>query len=103
MTLRNFYLLSAAVGTLVPWYFFGSFFALNGFDIPAFVKGLFANGAAAGFSVDVLISILVFWAWSYFDAKERELQNWWLVLPTGCTVGLSLALPLYLYIRTSKS
>lgn len=97
--MRKFYAVAAVVGTLVPWYFFGSFFALNGFDLIAFVQGLFANGAAAGFSADVMISIGVFWIWSWTDAHERNLRRWWLVLPAGATVGLSLALPLYLWMR----
>ncbi|TLP69244.1 DUF2834 domain-containing protein [Parasedimentitalea maritima] len=97
--MRRFYAAAAAIGTLVPWLFFGSFFALNGFDVRAFILGLFANGAAAGFSADVLISMVVFWVWSWQDAQRRCLQHWWLVLPAGFTVGLSLALPLYLWMR----
>lgn len=99
MTLRNFYIAMAVVGTVVPWIFFGSFFAAAGLDLPAFVGGLFANGAAAGFSIDVLLSILVFWVWSFTDARRHAIRNWWLVVPAGCLVGLSLALPLYLALR----
>ncbi|MVO15018.1 DUF2834 domain-containing protein [Parasedimentitalea huanghaiensis] len=97
--MRRFYVAAAVIGTLVPWLFFGSFFALNGLDINAFILGLFANGAAAGFSADVLISMVVFWVWSWQDAQRQSLQHWWLVLPAGFTVGLSLALPLYLWMR----
>ena len=99
--MRSFYLIMAIVGTVVPWAFFGGFFVANGFDIPAFARGLFANGAAGGFSADVLISILVFWVWSYGDARANAVPNWWWVLPSGCFVGLSLALPLYLWLRAS--
>ena len=97
--MRMFYGGAAVIGTAVPWLFFGSFFAANGLDIPAFLAGLVANGAAGGFSVDVLLSICVFWVWSWRDAKELGLNRWWLVLPAGFTVGLSLALPLYLWMR----
>lgn len=97
--LKRFYVICAVVGTIVPWLFFGSFFAEEGIDIPLFVSSLFANGAAGGFSADVLISILVFWVWSYFDGRKHGVQRWWLILPTSFTVGLSLALPLYLYLR----
>ena len=67
--------------------------------MPLFVRSLFANGAAGGFSADVLISIVVFWVWAYADAQQNNIRRWWLVLPAGLTVGLSLALPLYLYLR----
>lgn len=89
----------AIVGTAVPWLFFGSFFAQQGLDIALFLRSLFANGPAAGFSADVLISILVFWVWSWRDATRSHIAQWWLVLPASCLVGLSLALPLYLYLR----
>lgn len=76
MTVRTFYLLAALVGTLVPWLFFGSFFAQHGPDLPLFLKSLFANGAAGGFSVDVMISILVFWIWSWRDARQHLVAGW---------------------------
>lgn len=97
--LKNFYLGAAVLGTVIPWLFFGSFFASEGIDIPLFIESLFANGAAGGFSADILISIAVFWVWSYTDAQANRIERWWWVLPAGFTVGLSLALPLYLYLR----
>ncbi|WP_323042007.1 DUF2834 domain-containing protein [Gemmobacter sp.] len=99
MTVRHFYLGMAIAGTLVPWLFFGSFFAQQGPDIPLFLKSLFANGPAGGFSADVLISLIVFWVWSWRDAARHGVARWWLVLPASFLVGLSLALPLYLYLR----
>ncbi|WP_417266837.1 DUF2834 domain-containing protein [Celeribacter baekdonensis] len=94
--------LLAAIGTLIPWIFFGSWFATNGFAPISFLMDLFANGAAGGFSSDVLISITVFWIWSYFDARREGVARWWLVVPAGVTVGLSLALPLYLGLREKE-
>lgn len=99
MTVRTFYLGMAVAGALVPWLFFGSFFAQNGPDLPLFLQSLFVNGAAGGFSADVLISIAVFWVWSWRDASRQPVRHWWLVLPASFFVGLSLALPLYLYLR----
>jgi hypothetical protein len=99
MSAKNFYLAMAVIGTVVPWLFFGSFFALNGLDIPLFLKSLFVNGAAGGFSADVLITIVIFWVWSWRDATRHRIARWWLVLPASFCVGLSLALPLYLYLR----
>lgn len=99
MTIRSFYLVMAVAGTVVPWLFFRPFFAQHGLAIPLFLQSLFANGPAAGFSADVLISILVFWVWSWADARRHGVARWWLVLPASFFVGLSLALPLYLYLR----
>lgn len=35
----------------------------------------------------------------FFDSRTLGVAHWWLVLPAGFCVGLSLALPLYLYFR----
>lgn len=97
--LKRFYLIGAIIGTIVPWLFFASFFAAEGLNIPLFVQSLFVNGAAGGFVADVLISIVVFLVWSYADSQMLGVRHWWLVLPASFLVGLSLSLPLYLYIR----
>lgn len=96
---EHLYLLFALVGTLVPWWFFGGFFAANGVDVALFVSTLFVNGAAGGFSADVLISIAVFLYWVWQDGKVHTVPHRWLILPALFAVGLSLALPLYLYLR----
>ena len=97
--MRRFYLLAALAGAVIPWLFFAGFFASHGPAPAGFIRALFTNGAAGGFAADVLISLLVFWVWSFTDARENRVANWWLVLPAGCLVGLSLALPLYLWLR----
>ncbi len=93
------YLSLAVIGTVVPWYFFQSYFLQHGLDGELFIRLLFANGAAGGFSADVLISIVVFLYWVWSDAKEQGVKRWWLVVPALFAVGLSLAMPLYLYLR----
>ncbi|BDD81331.1 hypothetical protein TPB0596_10940 [Tsukamurella pulmonis] len=100
--MRWFYLVMMVIGTAVPWIFFGGFFAAEGLDLPLFVTSLFPNGAAAGFTADVLISIVVFLAWSATDARRLGVRRWWLVLPATCLVGLSLSFPLYLYLRETR-
>ncbi len=99
---RRFWIVAAILGTVVPWACFGWFFHENGPAPLAFVRGLFANGAAGGFAADVMISILIFWVWSFFEARRGGVRHWWLTLPAGFSVGLSLALPLYLALREPK-
>ncbi len=96
---RWFYLVAAAIGTVVPWAFFGSFLADEGLDLGAFIEALFVNGPAGGFSADVLISATVFWVWSHADARRLGVEGWWRVVPATLLVGLSLAFPLYLFWR----
>ena len=99
MAYRMFFLIMAVIGTVIPWLFFAGFFTQYGPDVPLFLQSLFVNGAAGGFSADVLISILVLWVWCWHDATKNKVAYWWLIFPASFFVGLSLALPLYLYLR----
>lgn len=96
--MKNFYLLAAVIGAVVPYLFFGMFFYSEGVDIVTFVQGVFANGAAGGFAADVLISSGVFWA--YLRAN-REAGMWRYVV-INLTIGLSCALPYYLYVKAAE-
>jgi hypothetical protein len=91
------YLLLAVVGAVVPWLFFAAFLDREG--VLAFVPALFANGAAAGFSADVLISSGVFWLWMFADARERGIGGAPVCVALNLAIGLSCALPAWLWWR----
>ena len=99
MAPRWFYLIAALIGTIVPWWFFSGYFAEHGLRLSDLPGSLFPNGAAGGFVADVLLSIVVFLFWSWRDARRLGIGRWWLVVPATFCVGLSLALPLYLFLR----
>lgn len=103
MSHKTLYLLAAILGTVLPWLFFASFFQQHGIHLLLFARSLFANGAAGGFSLDVLLSLAIFLFWSWHDAQRNSIRSWWLLLPATCCVGLSLALPLYLYLREGNA
>jgi len=96
--MKNLYLGLAILGTIVPYVFFLQFFAQAGVNLPAFVGGLFANGAAGGFSADLLITSLVFWLYLY---EQREPKLWMYVI-LNLTIGMSSAVPLYLYLTADR-
>ncbi|RMF44543.1 MAG: DUF2834 domain-containing protein [Deltaproteobacteria bacterium] len=96
--MKNLYLTLAVVGALVPYAFFFGFFADQG--LTAFVPALFVNGAAAGFTADLLISSLVFWI--YLFSRDQG-PNPWLYVVLNLTIGLSCALPAYLYAVTRRA
>ncbi|TLP48881.1 DUF2834 domain-containing protein [Cohaesibacter sp. CAU 1516] len=103
MTLARFYLLMCLVGTLWPWIHFADFFSSHGADFALFFAQMTPTAVAKGLTVDISLSILVFWVWSFVDARQLSVRNWWLVLPATLCVGFSLALPLYLFLRESKA
>ncbi|MCK7611594.1 DUF2834 domain-containing protein [Roseibium sediminicola] len=97
--MKTVYLVAAVAGTLLPWAFFAGFLGAHGADIPLFVSLLFASKPSAGITTDLLISCAVFWIWSWRDARENGVAGWWLTIPAIWFVGLSLGLPLYLWLR----
>ncbi len=96
--MRNLFLALAIIGAVVPYAFFVAFFAEHGIDLMTFIPALFVNGAASGFTVDLLITSLVFWIYLLVEKAEKP----WIYILVNLTIGLSCALPLYLYVKLGK-
>jgi len=102
-TLQIVYLLLAIVGAVIPYAFFIQHFYESGFDIGRFVFNLFAFPVSGGFTVDLLISSFVFWI-AIFDRHNRGVGPApWLFVALNLTIGLSCALPAYLYVNEGCS
>lgn len=95
--MRHLYLVLAIVGAVVPYAFFAQFFAQEGMALGSFVGALFANGAAGGFAADVLISSAVFWVYMF---SRSDGPSPWPFVAVNLLIGLSCALPAYLWITS---
>jgi Terpene cyclase DEP1 len=100
MKLRHFYLLLALVGLilpysqLVPWII--EHHALN---MPLFIRDLFANRISAFFAMDVIVSAVVLISFIQVEGKRLRMRLLWLPILAVFLVGVSLGLPLFLYLR----
>lgn len=99
MRAKHVYLVLAAVGAVVPYYFLISFLTTHGVDGREFVRELFATPISTFFAADLLISCLVFVRFLRQEAARYSIGNWRVFLLALVTVGLSFALPLFLYVR----
>ena len=99
--MKKFYLALSVLGAIVPYVFFVRFLQAEGVNLSGFFSGLFVNGAAGGFSADLLISSLVFWIFMFRESLWGESPSPYLFIVLNLTVGLSCALPAYLYARES--
>jgi hypothetical protein len=99
--MKKTYLALAIAGTVLPYYFFLQQMAVTGADIPAFLTLAFANPVAAGFATDLVISSIVFWV--YMFSAGHDAPRPWAFIALNLTVGLSCALPAYLYWKTRQS
>lgn len=100
--MKNFYLLLAILGAVLPYSFFVPFLAENGLDLPLLLSLLFANKISSFFATDFLLSCLVFLVFLYQETKKYKIQQWWICVIATLTIGLSCALPLFLYFRETK-
>ena len=94
--MKHAYLVLAILGAVLPIMFFLGFFHAEMTGPTGFLPALFANSAAAGFTADLLITSVVFWLYM-FTAKAGPKP--WLFVVLNLCIGLSCALPAYLYVR----
>jgi predicted exporter len=68
-------------------------------DLSLFFNQLFANGIAAFFGLDVIVSALVLWVFIFSEGARIGMRHLWLPVVASLFVGVSLGLPFFLYMR----
>ena len=99
MSPRWVYLVLAVVGTLLPYSQFVPWILTNGFDLPLFFRELFANRIGGFFGMDVFVSTAVLWAFVAIEGRRLGVRYLWAPAVASLAVGVSLGLPLFLYLR----
>ena len=97
--MKKVYFVAAFIGFILPNYFVYQFMNTHGFDLILFCELLFSNYADSAFSIDLLFCSVVFWYFIFNEKKEGKISSIWPFILINLTLGLSLALPLYLYKR----
>ncbi|MFY0645120.1 MAG: DUF2834 domain-containing protein [Bacteroidia bacterium] len=65
----------------------------------ATMEGMFANRISSAFIIDLLVVVMVFFMWSYSDAKKQGVKRIGLVWLLTMLFGMAGTFPLYLYMR----
>lgn len=97
--MRRVYLALCVGGFLLPYWQFVPWLAEHGLNFPLFAHDLFANRISAFFGLDVLISAVVLWIFVAVEGLRLGMGRLWLPIVATCVVGVSLGLPLFLYLR----
>ena len=71
----------------------------EGTDMGLFIGQVFANRAASGIAFDALVTGLVVIAFILAEGTRMKMKNLWVPIACIFLVGMSLALPLFLYMR----
>src|SRR5271167_1265848 len=102
MKLKSLYLVLCIVGVVLPYWEFIPWVAANGLNMPLFFQQLFANRISAFFGMDVLVSAVALLVFVRSERTRLSGIERWLPLVAVLTVGVSLGLPLFLYLRERK-
>ncbi len=99
---KTMYLALCFVGAALPYWQFVPWAMQHGVNLPVFVRELFANRISAFFGMDVLVSAVVLIAFMRVEGTRLSIRRRWLLVLALLTVGVSLGLPLFLYLRESR-
>ncbi|WP_263352103.1 DUF2834 domain-containing protein [Acidicapsa acidisoli] len=99
---RTLYLILCVLGVVLPYWQFVPWLAENGTNFPLFFHQLFANRISAFFGMDVIVSAVTLMIFVRRERSHLSATARWLPLIAVLTVGVSLALPLFLYLRERR-
>ena len=101
MRARHFYLVCCVLGLALPYWQFVPWLLEHGLNVTLFFRELFANRISAFFAMDVIVSAIALIWFIQSDGKRLRIRFLWLPTIGTLIVGVSLGLPLFLYLRQS--
>jgi hypothetical protein len=96
---KTVYLVLCCVGALLPYWEFVPWVVQHGMNLPLFVRELFVNRISAFFGMDVLVSAVVLIVFMRVEGARLNIRQRWLPVVAVLLVGVSLGLPMFLYVR----
>lgn len=93
------YLLLCILGTVFPWSQFGPWVVDNGLNLHLLLDQAFSSRIAAFAWFDVLVSAIVVLTFVVAEGRRLGVRHLWAPFVAMFTVGVSLALPLFLLLR----
>jgi hypothetical protein len=101
--LKSLYCFLFILGSALPYSQFIPFLWEHGLDLSLFVSQLLANPISRFFAFDLLISAISLWVWIYAEGRRLSMSRLWLYPLITLSIGVSAALPLFLWMRERHS
>ena len=98
MKLKTLYLILCVIGAVLPYWQFVPWVSQNGLSMPLFFHQLFANRISSYFGIDVFVSAAVLVVFMRSESSRLRVGRWLPILAL-LLVGVSLAFPMFLYMR----
>jgi hypothetical protein len=102
MKLKALYLALCIAGTILPYTQFIPFLREHGLDFQEFWGQLFATRIGGFFGMDVIVSSVVLWVLVGVEGRRAGVRGLWAPIAANFAVGVSLGLPLFLYLRERR-
>ncbi len=102
MNLNMTFLILCVLGALLPLSQFIPWVIENGLDVQLFFQELFSTKIGGFFGMDVIVSAVVLFVFIFAEGKRLQMEKLWLPVLATLSVGVSLGLPLFLYMRQMK-
>jgi hypothetical protein len=96
---KTIYLALCFLGALLPYWQFVPWAIQHGMNLSLFSRELFANRISAFFGLDVLVSAVVLIIFMRLEGERLNIPRRWLPVLAVLLVGVSLGLPMFLYMR----
>ncbi len=103
MAPRHLYLALCMAGTILPYSQFIPFLREYGLAPSTFLAQLFANHISGFFAWDVIVSSVVLWLFVAVEGRRARVRHLWAPIVANLAVGVSLGLPLFLYLRETRN
>ncbi len=99
---KTLYLALCFLGFLLPYWQFVPWLAQHGLNLTLFARELFVNRISAFFGMDVLVCAVALIGFIRVESRRIHIERRWLPVLATLLVGVSLGLPLFLYLRELK-
>src|SRR5580693_8580454 len=99
MNRKLIYLFLCVLGFALPYSQFLPWAMEHGLNVRLFVQQLFANRMVAFFVLNVLVLPLAWIGFVRVESVRLKMHTMWLPMVSVLLVGVSLGLPLFLYLR----
>ena len=105
--MKQLYIILAVMGFIAPNIFVAIESIETGnvllwLDPAATINGMFANRISTAFIIDLLVVVLIFFIWTYREARKRQIKYMWAIWGLTMLFGMAGTLPLFLYLRENK-
>ena len=102
MRLRQVYLALCFLGLLLPYWKLVPWLIDHGLNLTLLCQELFATRIGAFFGLDVVVSAIVLFVNIATEGRRLAMSLLWLPIVATVLVGVSLGLPLFLYLRQRR-